>query len=173
MEKLNRKNFKAIMNALAMPGSIKKITSLHDSGLLAIANLLLYSEVSFFYDGKEDITLVEAINYPKKEEVECADYIFSDKIDLELLKSAKNGDYANPDFSATLIFGCKNFYKTKVILSGPGIDGKKEAMLPCDKEFIKQLKEKNSNYPLGVEVYFLNDKNQILVLSRTTEIEVL
>ncbi len=172
MEKLNRKNFKSIMSSLSVPGKINKIEPLYNSGLLAIANVLLYREVSFFYNGVEDMALIEAINYPKRAKVENADYIFSDTVQINLLQFAKRGDYINPDLSSTLVFKCDSSSHIKVVISGPGIDCKKEITLPCDENFIDVLKEKNSNYPLGVEVYFLNKENELLALSRTTKVEI-
>jgi len=172
LEKLNRHNYKAIMNVLSMPGKIESITPLYDSSLLALANVLLYNEVSFFYAGDEDMSLIEAINNPKPQTNEKADYIFSDTLNANLIKEAKKGDYINPDFSSTLLFTCRDFNYTKVRLRGPGVNGVKECNLPCNEEFIKILMDKNSDYPLGVEVYFTNEKNEILALSRTTKIEV-
>jgi len=172
LEELNRMNFRALMNALSMPGKIKKIKPLYNSNILAAANVLLYSEISFFYDGKEDISVIEAITNTSKESIQKADYIFSDEIDENLVSEVKNGDFINPDFSATIVFACKEFDKTKVVLRGPGIDGKKEVILPCDRSFIDSLMCKNSQYPLGIEIFFINRASEVLALSRTTKIEV-
>lgn len=173
LEKSNRDNFRAMMNSLSMPSKIQKIKPLYNSNLLAIASVLLYNETSFFYDGIEDISIIEAITNTKKDTAQNADYIFSDTLDVELIEKVKKGDFINPDFSATLIFTCKDFDKTRVILSGAGIDGKKEMFLPCSRDFIKALREKNSEYPLGVEVFFINSSSEAIALSRTTNIELI
>ena len=173
LEELNRMNFRALMNALSMPGKIKKIKPLYESSLLATANVLLYSETSFFYEGKEDISIIEAITNTNKESIQKADYIFSDEIDENMVREVKKGDFINPDFSATIIFTCKEFDKTKVVLSGPGINGNKEVILPCNKSFIDSFLSKNSEYPLGIELFFINSASEVLALSRTTKIEVL
>ena len=173
LEKLNRKNFRAMMNALSMPGDIKKVESLYNSYLLAIANVLLYREVSFFYEGKEDTSVIEAITNTQQQSIENADYIFSDVLDENLIKKAKKGDFINPDFSGTLIFTCKDIKITKAVLSGPGINGKKEVYLPCNKSFIEELMIKNSQYPLGVEVFFITNSGSLLALSRRTKVEVI
>jgi alpha-D-ribose 1-methylphosphonate 5-triphosphate synthase subunit PhnH len=173
LEKLNRKNFKALMNALANPGNVEKIEELYNSNLLAVANILLYSETSFFYEGQEDINIIKAITNTKKESIENADYIFSDVLNTNLILKAKKGDFINPEFSATLIFTCNDTKNTKVTLSGPGINGTKETNLPCDKNFIGELMKKNSEYPLGIEVFFIIDSGEILALSRTTKVEVI
>lgn len=173
IEKLNRDNFKSIMNSLSMPGNIHKIKALYNSDLLAIANTLLYSEVSFFYDGNEDLDLIKAITNAKNEDIENSDYIFSDEINEYFLSKAKVGTAKDPEFSSTLIFKCKDFTGLNLKISGPGINEYKNISLPVDKAFVNFFNEKNSSYPLGNEIFFLNKKGEILALSRTTKVEVL
>ncbi|PPK62625.1 alpha-D-ribose 1-methylphosphonate 5-triphosphate synthase subunit PhnH [Malaciobacter marinus] len=173
IEKKNRNNFKAMMNALSMPGDIHKIEELFNSPLLAIANTLLYSEVSFYYDGDEEFELIEAITNPKKEDASKADYVFCDELNEYLFNKGKVGTSKDPEFSTTYIFKCKDFNGLDILLSGPGIDGTKKVKLPIDKSFVEFFNEKNSYYPLGNEVYFLNEKSEIIAISRTTNLEVL
>lgn len=173
MEKLNRENFKSLVDAFSMPGKISTVQPVLDSSLLAIANVLLYNEVTFFYQGKEDISMVKAITNAKETSYMEADYIFSDSINGSFVKEAKKGDHKNPDFSATLIFKCQDFDKTEVEITGPGIDISRHISLPCDKEFINILMKKNSDFPLGVDLFFLNDNDQVLALSRTTKIKAI
>ena len=173
IEKLNRDNFKSILNSLSMPGSTYKIKSLYDSHLLAMANTLLYSEVSFYYDGNEDINLIKAITNAKDEDVESSDYIFCDEINEYFLNKAKVGTAHDPEFSSTLIFKCEDFEGLNLRLRGPGINKYKDITLPIDKAFVNFFNEKNSSYPLGNEIFFLNKKGEITALSRTTKVEVL
>lgn len=173
IEKLNRDNFKALMNTLSMPGEKESVSALFDSSFLALANVLLYSQASFFYNGKDDFELVCALTNTYQEKIENADYIFSDKIDENLLKEAKIGTSLEPEFSATIIFKCKDFKGLKVRLRGAGIDGYKDITLPVDEAFVNTFNEKNSNYPLGNELFFLSDESKVLALSRTTKVEVL
>ncbi len=173
IEKLNRNNFRSMINVLSMPGSIEKVEPLFASNLLAIANTLLYSEVSFFYNGKEEFSLIEAITNAKKENEENADYVFCDELNEYTFNKGKIGTSIDPDFSSTYIFKCKKFEGLNVRLSGPGIDGFINSTLPIDKSFVKFFNEKNSYYPLGNEVFFLNDDGDITAISRTTKIEVI
>ena len=173
IEKLNRENFKSIMNALSMPGNIEKIKPLFESNLLGIANCLLYSELSYFYKGTEEFDLIDAITNAKRTE-ECeADYIFCDELNEFLFNKAKIGTSKDPEFSGTLIYKCKNFDGLTVKLSGPGIDKEKIVNLPIDKSFVEFFNEKNSYFPLGNEVFFLDENAQIIALSRTTKLEVI
>ena len=54
-----------------------------------------------------------------------------------------------------------------------GINKSKEVSLPINKSFITSFNETNSLYPLGNEVYFLSEKNEIIALSRTTKLELI
>lgn len=173
IEKLNRDNFKSIMNALSMPGNIEKISPFYESSLLAVANCLLYSEVSYFYNGSEDFDLIDAITNALKTNECKADYIFSDKLSDYLLNRAKVGTSMEPEFSGTLIFKCKNFDGLKVKLTGAGINKEKILSLPIDKSFVEFFNEKNSYFPLGNEVFFISENAQIVALSRTTKLEVI
>ncbi|MGB6330083.1 MAG: phosphonate C-P lyase system protein PhnH [Halarcobacter sp.] len=173
IEKINRNNFKSIMNVLSMPGKVEKIEPLFKSTFLALANTLLYSEVSYFYDGSEEFGLIDAITNAQKEDEEQADYIFCDEINEFLFNKAKVGTSKDPEFSGTLIFKCNDFKGLDVRLSGPGINGSKDITLPVDRSFIKFFNEKNSSFPLGNEVFFLSEKGKVIGLSRTTKVEVL
>jgi len=170
IEKNNRKNFKSMLDALSMPGTVHKLEPTFESSLLAVASVLLYSETSYFYEGDEDFSLIEAISNTSLQICEKADYIFSDTLNADLLQQAKKGDFINPDFSATLIFRCEDFHKHTYSLSGPGIDKNREVNLPVNQSFIDTLQKNNSNYPKGLEVFFINDINEVTALSRTTKI---
>ena len=173
IEKINRDNFKSIMKALSMPGNVHTIQSLFDSNLLAIANTLLYSQVSFTYEGNEEFELVSAITNAKETAVEEADYIFCDEINEYMFNKGKVGTTKEPEFSSTFIFKCENFQGLKVRLTGPGIDRHKDITLPVDHSFVTFFNEKNAYYPMGSEVLFLNESAEVLALSRTTQMEVL
>lgn len=173
IEKLNRDNFKSMMNALSMPGSIEKIEPLFESNMLAIANTLLYSEVSFFYEGNEEFSLIEAITNAQNEEAQNADYIFCDELSEFLFNKGKVGTSKDPEYSSTFVFKCENFDGLDVRLTGSGIDGSKDVKLPVDKSFVDFFKEKNSYFPLGNEVFFLSKTGDITAISRTTKMEIL
>jgi len=173
IEKLNRDNFKSLQNSLSMPGNIKTILPLFKSNLLAVANVLLYSQVSFYYEGKEEFELIEAITNSKKQSIENADYIFCDELNEFLFNKAKVGTSKDPEHSGTFIFKCKDFKGLKIKLKGPGINKEKIVTLPINKSFIDFFNTKNSYYPLGNEVFFLADSGELVALSRTTKLEIL
>lgn len=172
IEKINRLNFKSLMRSLSYPGDIYRIAPVFQSYFLGVASSLLYSEVSYFYEGHESMETIQAITNPKTETIEKADYIFCEKVDTDVLLKAKCGTFKDPDFSAAVIFTCNDFNGLHVKLQGPGIQSEKIITLPIDTSFIEQFNAKNKEFPLGVEVYFLSKEGAIIALSRTTKMEL-
>lgn len=170
---LNRHNFRAICDALAMPGTSHKIQKAFDSYTLAIASTLLYSEVSFINLTDSDFYLLNNICNAKLENIENADYIFTHNIDSNMISSIKKGSFKDPEFSASIIY-CYglNTPLFEYRLKGAGIDGESMQKYPLDNEIIKEILKHNSNFPMGFELYCLNTQNgEILALSRTTKLE--
>lgn len=174
IERINRDNFRSCLEAMARPGQLQTITPLFHSGLLAMASVLLYAEVSYCYRGELDFELVGALCGTHRVPASEADYLFYDSPDPDFLFHAKTGSAENPEFGATLLFGCPglDLDGTRVSLSGPGIKGQNEITLPVDRLFINKLKEKNESFPMGVDLFFISETNALLGLPRTTAIEV-
>lgn len=173
LERINRENFRSLVYALSYPGDKKPLKPIFNSSMLAISSLLLYSEVSYFYDGKEDMEIIKSITNAKRVDPKEADYIFCDEVKLDLLEAGKIGTFKDPDFSCTVVFKCHSFDGIKVRLSGVGIEKEKYVTLPVTGEFIDIFRSKNRDFPLGLEVFFLNDNNEVMALSRTTKVEII
>lgn len=174
IERLNRVNFRSSLEALARPGQVQEIESLFDSKLQAMASVLLYSEVSYYYKGEEDFQMIQAICGAKTSTAAVADYLFFDRPDTDFLYHAKVGTAEQPELGATLIFKCEELEAegTSVQLSGPGIERSLTTTLPVDKTFLDQLGAKNDSFPMGVDIFFLSDSGKLFGLPRTTRIEV-
>lgn len=173
IEKHNRETFRELLDLLSMPGSVKKIDKLFDSYMVSIASVLLYSEVCYKNDSDEDLSMIDAItNVKTQEELSKVDYLFCNSID-GVLKELKKGTHLSPELSATVICKVDSFDGVELHLSGPGIDGVKKEVYPVDESFVDQFMKNNKNYPLGNEIYFLNNTTgEIKALSRTTKVEV-
>lgn len=61
IEKINRENFRNSLEAMARPGEQQSIVPLFNSGLLAMASVLLFAEVTYCYRGRLDFELIRAI----------------------------------------------------------------------------------------------------------------
>lgn len=174
IERLNRFNFRASLEALARPGQLQEVQPLFDSKLQAMASVLLYSEVSYCYKGEEDFQMIQAICGASSSAATDADYLFFDRPDADFLYQAKVGTAEQPELGATLIFKCNGLGDSGVAvkLSGPGIKTSIKTMLPVDRDFLDQLRAKNEIFPMGVDVFFLCNSGRLLGLPRTTFIEV-
>ncbi len=170
LEYTNRHNFQAMMNALSRPGSKQPITPLFDSGMLALANALLYSEVGVYLKSSEDFHLIRSITNFQSVGLGIADYVFLDEEDNIILQEVKIGDHVNPDNSAILIIHAGS-ETTEVIISGAGIDGSDTVHLPCSPAFIAEITDTNAQYPLGCEIIFIY-KDSIQAISRATQLEI-
>jgi alpha-D-ribose 1-methylphosphonate 5-triphosphate synthase subunit PhnH len=174
IEQINRKNFRSALTAFAHPGSQQRAMPLFDSGLLALASVLLYAEVTYHYQGARDILLVEALTGARAVDAATADYLFSDGESLERLGEAKVGTPDSPELGATLLMDCTDaVHLTKTLLAGPGIDGSKRVDLPLSPMLLEALAEKNSMFPLGVDCLLILDNDGLIGLPRTTKITVL
>lgn len=175
IEKTNRENYRSSLRALSRPGEEQSVSPLFGSGILAMASVLLYAEVSFFCDSSLDFKLIGALCGARSVPQSEADYLFFADPHSAHLQQAKTGSAESPEIGATIILACPGFGAggTTVTLSGPGIDGTATRILPVSKDFIAVLKEKNSSFPMGIDLFFIGADNRLLGLPRTTCIEVI
>lgn len=172
IDKLDRNNFRHCLEAMARPGKIFHVLSYDHSPMMAMASMLLYSEVSFFQDASGDWEMIKAITGSREEQVAEADYLFFDRPGETILDEVKVGDQQNPEFSATLICGCTDFISgTQVILSGPGIEDSHTMTLPVPDGFLLRLAQKNKHFPLGVDLFFVADDKSVCAIPRTTMVK--
>lgn len=173
IEKLNRQNFRACLEAISRPGTRHKIYPLFDSSLLALASVLLYAEVSYYYRGRmKDFELIKAMTGARPGQPDSCDYLFADQPSGQLLTKAYPGTMDKPETSATCIFFCpaKDYSGTEVLLSGPGIDKVCKTVLPCDRVFTNKLIEQQHPFPQGVDIYCITSDNYLIGLPRTTKV---
>ena len=175
IEWANRQNYRSSLWALSRPGEVQPVLPLFGSGLLAMASVLLYAEVSFYGEPTLDFQLIRALCGAQPVSRQEADYLFFAEPHHDDLREAKIGTAESPEFGATLLFGCPRLDTdgTRVRLSGPGIDGVATRVLPVSEPFVSALKAKNSSFPMGIDLFFIGDDNTLLGLPRTTCIEVL
>jgi alpha-D-ribose 1-methylphosphonate 5-triphosphate synthase subunit PhnH len=173
IERLNRVNFRACLEALARPGRPKEVYPLFDSYLLAVASSLLYSKIRYCYQGsRDDFHLVQAMTGAAPSQPEASHYLFADTPSLSLFEKAYPGSMEQPETSATCIFSCTETHETAVVLSGPGIKEAESLSLPLNAEFVEAFMRKKPTFPLGVDLFLLIDEGYIIGLPRTTQLEV-
>lgn len=180
--------YRKLIDATSRPGTVVNLEK--EAGLLdgqmdclpatiLFAITLLDPEVTFKVIGKQEEAVSRMINhltYSKSEHVAEADYIFIlqdasiQEID-DAINQAKIGKLLNPHEAATIILEVADVTKGKLMkLSGPGILGDSLINLPDVSNWMGVRNEKNIEFPLGIDMYFVDQQHQLHALPRTTQI---
>jgi alpha-D-ribose 1-methylphosphonate 5-triphosphate synthase subunit PhnH len=149
------------------------------ASLLLLALTLFDQEVSFKVFSTEADTVSKTINqltYAKPTETKKADYLLilqdAEKGSLEeAIINAKAGTLKNPHISATIIVEAASVTSGEtLLLKGPGIQTTESAHLDIKENWVESRQEKNKEYPLGIDLIFIDQNHQLLSLPRTTQI---
>ncbi|MFY0782629.1 phosphonate C-P lyase system protein PhnH [Peribacillus simplex] len=150
------------------------------SSTILLALTVLDPEVTFKVIAKEGEAVSRMINqltYSKPVDLPEADFIFilhdaSDEQMKEALNKAKVGNLLNPHESAMIILEVPDVTKgDSMILSGPGIQEESFISLPNVSVWLGARNEKNIEFPLGIDMYFVDQQDRLIALPRTTQIK--
>ncbi|MBE6071470.1 MAG: phosphonate C-P lyase system protein PhnH [Clostridium butyricum] len=181
--------YRKVLNAMAKPGVIENLkkeadqvdieTNCYENTFLMMM-MLLDREVSFNVVSEKSVdvsSLISQMTYAKVKSIEEADYIFvlKDACDEQLdmvIRNAKIGDLVDPNKSATIIaeFKCLDSGSSILNFKGPGIKNLREVRISGETKWIKERKIKNEEYPLGVDLIYVDEKNNVMCIPRTTSI---
>ncbi|MFB9991598.1 phosphonate C-P lyase system protein PhnH [Deinococcus oregonensis] len=163
--------FRALMQALAMPGQVQHLPP-NPNALAQISETLVDLETTFFTpDPTLHLSLLGTGALP--ESASQANYLFFPQVDeaaLDLIAQASRGDMLYPDRAATLILAT-DFAGLVRGWTGPGIQGKRAVSLGLPEGFWT-LRSEAVVYPLGWDV-FLVSGTQVLGLPRSTNVELM
>lgn len=182
-------SYRGLVEANSYPGEISSlsqyvkkntiVTPFYSTTLLFVY-MLLDSEVTFCVVGdkaEESSDMIAKLTYAKQQSLETADFIFilssaDDEQIKDAISKAKIGTLVNPHKSATLICEVESISEGQLItISGPGIKSEEFINLNYAQGWVTLRHEKNKEYPLGIEMYFVDVKNNILALPRTTQVK--
>ncbi|WP_057913218.1 phosphonate C-P lyase system protein PhnH [Peribacillus muralis] len=150
------------------------------SSTILLARTVLDPEVTFKVISKAEEAVSRMINqltYSKPVDLAEADFIFilqdaSDEQMKEALNMAKVGNLLNPHESAMIILEVPDVTKgVSMILSGPGIQEESFISLPNVSAWLGARNEKNKEFPLGIDMYFVDQQDRLIALPRTTQIK--
>lgn len=120
--------------------------------------------------------MINQLTYSKPVDLPEADFIFilhdaSEEQMKEALDKAKVGNLLNPHESAMIILEVPDVTKgDSMILSGPGIQDESFLSLPNVSAWLAARNEKNMEFPLGIDMYFVDQQDRLIALPRTTQI---
>ncbi|MFJ5624221.1 phosphonate C-P lyase system protein PhnH [Peribacillus loiseleuriae] len=180
--------YRKLVDATSRPGTVmelqKEVEGL-DVQTNCLATTLLFAltvldpEVTFKVITQHEAAVSGMINqltYSKSVDVSDADFIFilEDALHEEMeeaLSQAKVGNLSNPHESAMIILEVSDVTKGKPMkLSGPGIQGETNLNMQNASNWMAMRNEKNVEFPLGIDMYFVDQQNQLLAIPRTTQI---
>ena len=180
--------YRKTLDSMSRPGLISNI---HDQAekitmkigcfdaTLVLVLMFFDTEIKFKICSKREAEIAKIINqltYAKTAELGSADFIIvlhdAHSEDMEkALNMAYPGDLLNPHKAATIIVEADSVSNDRdLILTGPGIEKETQIKVPGSDRWIDLRAEKNSEYPLGVELIFTDRYDNILCLPRTTQI---
>lgn len=183
-----QKAYRKILDSMSRPGRINDISEQTEKiepevkcgqPTIIMALTLLDTEVTFKVVGQYELEIARLINqltYANHVEAEKADFIFimkdvSKQEVVKVIESARKGDLINPHHSATIIIEREVITNDCILaLTGPGIEGRIWINVDCPVEWLAIRKEKNAEYPLGIDLIFYNSAGKILGIPRTTKI---
>ncbi|MFO1446481.1 phosphonate C-P lyase system protein PhnH [Bacillus sp. Bva_UNVM-123] len=180
--------YRDIVSSTARPGTLsnlekyaEKVEVLREcpKSIVLLAFTLLDQEVTFnVYSAQEEIIKrqMNQFTYAKAAAVEEADYIFvmgdAPTGSLEkAIQQAKVGSLRNPHESATVIAEVEMITNEEMLyLKGPGIQERNQISVSSSEDWVAIRERKNAQYPLGIDLLFIDRQHKLLCLPRTTQI---
>lgn len=175
-----QKTFRILMNSMASPGELFCTDQTEDMLPLTIriCETLIDHEVSFSVVGeKVEETFINEIAFRTGAEyvdaTQAMYVIVCGGSSAGAIQNLNPGTLEYPERGATVIYMVDNLAATggvPLLLSGPGI--KEPFITTIDgvaKDEFKLLQQINSEYPLGIDAIFCDEK-QVLSLPRTTSV---
>ena len=149
------------------------------ASILLVALTLFDQEVSFKVFSPRADSVSKTINqltYAKPTEAKNADFLLilqdaKEGCFEEAIINAKAGTLKNPHTSAFIIVEVESVTSGEaLLLKGPGIHTTELVHVDINENWVESRHEKNKEYPLGIDLIFIDQNHQLLSLPRTTQI---
>ncbi|MEW9121768.1 MAG: phosphonate C-P lyase system protein PhnH [Thermotaleaceae bacterium] len=177
--------YRKVLNCTARPGWIENLggecEKLNiEAGLLKpsllMALMLLDGEVGFHVLSSKHQEMEDQIHqltYGQVKTIEESDFIFIPMGGdiAHAIEKAKAGDLINPHQGATLIVETGVLTNERdLVLTGPGIEKFRFAKIDLSGDWVGVRALKNQEYPLGIDMIFVDEQANVLSIPRTTQI---
>ena len=187
-DRRNQKNYRSLLQAMSRPGRVFRLDALGAvssfAAAMAIGECLLDPEVSLCVIGNGGVTLQAVLvgaTQVRTESLKTADFIFVCGVRSQGgVRLAKRGRLEFPEEGATLVYcmdslpaGASDRFRVR--LTGPGITGQggiAPEMRGVPVEEFQELMAVNTDYPLGVDAFFVRPNGELMALPRSTRIQV-
>lgn len=185
-------HFRLIMDSMARPGKLNVLNGVaiqppdslnRASALIGLG--LLNADVSFFVARNATaITTYFTVNTASRPAPAAeADFLFLHGSDSpQHLDAAKPGTLTYPDTNAFVIIDVASISlhpdqttepRLQLTLSGPGVNGQQTVFVAgLNEALLETLRDKNAEYPLGIDTILTDQNDQILCIPRSNRIVV-
>lgn len=170
----SQRHFRTILDSMSRPGKINRFDELGFEppkdflkATTAVCLSLLNHDVSFYISrgNPSDEDFLRANTGSRPVGMEEADFlIVGEDESPDLIRLVKEGILTYPEQGATIVIQTKGISSERVDgyfgirMEGPGVDGVKELYVAkLGSGWIEALREKNSEFPLGVDVIMTDD----------------
>lgn len=171
--------FRVILQAMSRPGKVFSLPDYPERTTVSVELLscLLDNEVGFAVIGDKDLEIViNRYTSSRPAPPENADYIIvCNGTTGGKLAGFKRGSLEYPDTGATILYLVEELSDTSggIELSGPGIrDIASLRITGFNLNELRLLKQVNGEFPLGLDVIFLDRSGHIACIPRSSQIGV-
>lgn len=179
--------YRKVLHAFSYPGEIVSLQKEADNIALdmkcmSATKLLMYmlldADTTFHIVEKETelATTFSQVTYCVHVPASQANFVFIPKENNEqvqdIMSSLMVGTLENPHKSACLIVECEQICTQKMYtLKGPGIKDTNAISISLPTDWIEIRKQVNCEFPLGIDMIFVDEIGNCIALPRTTQIE--
>lgn len=175
--------YRQLVNVASRPGHIERITEevknysdFSDAALL-ICTTLFDNEISFFSTDKTMRKELKVLTggTPNKDYT-SVDFIVSKEADLKetYFTDVMHGVLISPEKSTSLIIEMDSIGEGHTYrLTGPGIKDATDLQLSLSNEWIELRNDVCKEFPLGIDLILTDQNNNVIMIPRTTKVEVL
>lgn len=175
--------YRQLVNVVSRPGhteiiteEVKNYSDFSDAALL-ISMTLFDNEISFFSSDKTMQKELKVLTGGiPKQDYTTADFIVSKEADLkeEYFTEVMHGVLISPEKSATLIIEANSIGEgNDYCLSGPGIKSTTGVKLSLERRWIELRNDICKEFPLGIDLILTDKNNSVVMIPRTSKVEVL
>jgi alpha-D-ribose 1-methylphosphonate 5-triphosphate synthase subunit PhnH len=179
-----QQHFRLLLDAMARPGKLQLLNgdSLQPPASLnpaaaGIALALLNTDVRFYASSEPAAGYIRLNTDARPVNPEEADFLFIGGNERpDTLERAKTGQPAYPETGATLVIGVERLSlepelnSVVIHLRGPGVPGQKDVFVQgLSTDILAAIREKNREYPLGVDVMLTDPAGLVCCVPRTNQ----
>lgn len=175
--------YRQLVNVSSRPGHIevineevKNYSTFSDAALL-VSMTLFDNEITYFSDDKTMSKELKVLTGGvPNEDYTKVDFIVLKEADLQTayFTDVKHGVLISPEKSATLLIevdsiGEGNHYQ----LTGPGIKETTDLQLSLSNDWLTLRNDICKEFPIGIDLILTDQNNNVVMIPRTTKVEVL